>query len=158
MRASDFSPIIECPACNGTDPSCPFCGDGAFSYYCPANPSEADRDVLIYGVESDVDGRVKKMLPARRVNVLAGDSTKAPPTDENGDITVAPDMADRMQNQLGANAPYEVAGQTITGSDLPNGWPSDPDMTPQEVLAWLEARGSTALANPLREAIANLGL
>lgn len=158
MKASDFSPIIECPACGGKEPSCPFCDNGKFSYHCPSNPSEAGRDVLIYGVETDADGQVKKMLPADRVNVLAGDNTQAPPTDDSGEITVAPDMADRMQNQLGANAPYEVNGNSVTESDFPNGWPSDPDLSPQEVLVWLEARGDDSLADPLREAIENLGL
>jgi hypothetical protein len=158
MKASDFSPIIECPACGGGEQSCPFCENGEFSYYCPTNPSERNRDVLIYGVESDADGRVKKMLSADRVNVLAGDATRDPPTDDTGTVTVAEDMADRMQNRLGANAPYEVNGRTIINSDLPNGWPSDPDLSPQETLAWLEARGSDSLADPLREAIANVGL
>jgi hypothetical protein len=135
-----------------------FCSSGKFSYYAPANPNETDREALIYGIKSDSDTRIKKMLSADRVNVLAGDDTQAPPTDDSGGVTVAPDMADRMQNQLGENAPYEFNGQTITESDLPNGWPSDPDLSPQEVLAWLEARGDDSLADPLREAIANLGL
>jgi hypothetical protein len=158
MKASDFDAVIPCPSCSGTDSTCAFCANGEFSYYAPENPAESDRNVLIYDVAADSDGRVKKLIPARRVNVLAGDATRSPPTDNSGAVTVAADIADRMQNHLGANAPYSVNDSTVVESDLPNGWPSDPDLSPQEVLAWLEARGSTALAGPLRDAIDNLGL
>jgi hypothetical protein len=158
MKASDFNAVISCPHCGGDGQNCPFCDNGEFSHYCPANPSEADRDVLVYAVESDADGRAKKMLSAQRVNTLAGDATKDPPTDGSGDLAVPQDIADRMQNQLGVNAPYEVNGNSVTESDLPNGWPSDADLSPQEVIAWLKARGNTTLAGSLHEAIENLGL
>jgi hypothetical protein len=158
MKASDFDAVIDCPSCNGSRPSCPFCANGEFSYYARANPAEPNRSVLIYGVTADSDGGVKKMISVQRMNVLAGDQTQSPPTDDSGAVIVPADMADRMQNQLGANAPYSINDSTVVESDLPNGWPSDPDLSPQEVLGWLETRGSTALADPLRDAIDNLGL
>lgn len=154
MRASDFDAIIDCPVCDGS--GCIFCADGDFSYYAPANPAESDRDVLIYGI-SRSDGAAKKMMPSNRFNLLASDKTKSPPTNDNGDITVPRDIADRMQNKLGKNAPYEINKNKITDSDLPNGWPSDPDLSPDVVLAWLDLRGNTDLASSLRKAINNLG-
>jgi len=154
MRASDFDAIIDCPECDGE--GCLFCDDGEFSYYAPANPAEPDREVLIYGVSS-VRGAVKKMMPSNRVNLLASDETKSAPTDDNGNITVPRDIADRMENKLGANAPYQINGNKITDSDLPSGWPDDSDLTPDVVVAWLEARGSTDLAASLRTAMNNLG-
>jgi hypothetical protein len=130
-----------------------------FAYFAPANPAETDREVIIYAVEQKGDGSaLKRMMNAKRFNTLLGDQTQEIPTDSDGNITIARDIADRYQNQLGKNAPYTVNGNEIAESDFPNGWPSDPDLTPQEVLAWLEARGDDSLADPLREAIANLGL
>ena len=69
----------------------------------------------------------------------------------------AQDIADRMQNQMGKNAPYNINGHEITESDMPNGWPNDPDLSPQEVLAWLRARGSEILAEELEYALSQIG-
>lgn len=158
MKASRYDTVIDCPVCDSGD--CQICSeDGKFAYYAPANPAERDRQVIIYAVQQQEDGAaVKKMMSAERFNALAGDGVQEVPTDGNGDITVAQDKADRYQNQLGENAPYTVNDNEITKSDFTNGWPSDPDLTPQEVIAWLRARGDERLADELREAVADLGL
>lgn len=159
MKATDFDVVIDCPECDVPE-GCSFCDDdGNFSYYAPANPAESDRNVLIYGVDGRGEGQVKKMLNADRADALAGDATMEVPTDDDGNVTVAPDMADRMQNQLGENAPYKLENdRTITESDLPNGWPSDPDLSATELTAWLKARGSKQFADEVREAAQNIGL
>jgi len=158
MKASRYDTVIDCPACGAG--GCQLCSeDGQFAYYAPANPGEIDREVLIYSLDRDDDGSAKKhMMSAQRFNTLAGDGTQEPPTDDNGNITIAQDIADRYQNQLGKNAPYTINGNEITESDFPNGFPSDPDMTPQEVITWLRARGDETLANRLQTTVSTLGL
>lgn len=158
MKASRYNTVIDCPACGSGD--CQICSDdGKFAYYAPANPAEKDREVIIYAVDKDNDGiATKRMMNAQKFNALVGDSTQDPPTDDGGEVTIAQDKADRLQNQLGKNAPYTVNGNEITESDLPNGWPSDPDLTPQEVIVWLKARGDKLLADKLQTAITKLGL
>lgn len=159
MRASDFDSIIDCPV-RGNPEDCPFCDDdGQFSYYAPSNPAEPNHDVLIYAINGDGEGQVKKMLNEERANALAGAAILEPPTDNDGNVTVGADVADRMQNQLGANAPYKLDnGNSVAEKDMPNGWPSDPDLSVTELIAWLKARGNRRFADEVREAAENVGL
>jgi len=158
MKANRYNTVLPCPAC--ADGDCQLCSEnGKFAYYAPAHPAERDRDVLIYNAHRDGDGIAEKhMMNAQRFNALAGDATREPPTDDDGNLTIAQDKADRFENQLGKNAPYTINGNKITESDFPNGFPSDPDMTPQEVIAWLRARGDETLANRLQTTVSTLGL
>lgn len=150
MKANRYDAVLPCPVCDDGD--CQLCSDsGEFAYYAPAHPAERDRDVLIYHADRDNDGMAEKhMMNAQRFNELAGDATRDPPTDDSGNLTIAQDMADRFQNQLGKNAPYDNG---LSESDLPNGWPSDPDMSAQEVTAWLRSRGDQLLADRLEQAV-----
>jgi len=158
MKASRYNTVIDCPVCDTGD--CQICSqDGKFAYYAPANPAENNREVMIYAVDRDNDGvTTKSMMNATQFNTLAGDNTQQPPTNDNGDVTIAQDKADRYQNQLGKNAPYTVNGNEVTKSDFPNGFPSNPDLTPQETIAWLQARGNSTLAAELQDAVVTLGL
>jgi len=150
MRANRYDTVLPCPAC--ADGDCQLCSDdGKFAYYAPAHPAERDRDVLIYHADRDDNGIAEKhMMNAERFNALAGDATREPPTDDSGNLIVAQDKADRMQNQLGKNAPYENG---LSEGDFQNGWPSDPDLAPQEVIAWLRGRGDSVLAERLEQAL-----
>jgi len=150
MKANRYDTVLPCPAC--ADGGCQLCSEnGKFAYYAPAHPAERDRDVLIYHADRDDDGIAKKhMMNAQRFDALAGDATRKPPTDDNGNVTIAQDRADRLQNQLGKNAPYD---NELSESDLPNGWPTDPDLSHAELQAWLQARGDTLLAERFTKAV-----
>ncbi len=150
MKANRYNAVLPCPACANGD--CQLCSEsGNFAYYAPAHPGEQDRDVLIYHADRDDDGAAEKhMMNAQRFDALAGSATMQPPTDDNGNLSVKQDIADRMQNQLGKNAPYD-GGPAET--DMPNGWPADPDMSAQEVMAWLRSRGDQLLADRLEQAV-----
>jgi len=143
MRATDLNTLVDCPICGGK--SCPSCGpDGQIAHYGPESPSEGDRDVVIYSLTTADDaGVLKKMLSVERFNALVGDGEM----DVDNPEALPGDKLDRYNNQLGENAPYSVNGNEVTAADLPNGWPSDPDLTPAEAVAWLRARGSTELAD-----------
>lgn len=56
-----------------------------------------------------------------------------------------PDMRDQLKNNPvgaeGAGFDYEVYGRTIAESDFPNGAPTDPDLSFDEVISWAQARG-----------------
>jgi len=146
MKANRYDTVLPCPAC--ADGDCQLCSEnGKFAYYAPAHPAERDRDALIYNTDRDDDGIAEKhMMNAQRFDALAGDATRDPPTDDNGNLTIAQDKADRFQNQLGKNAPYDNG---LSESDLPNGWPADPELSLAELQAWLQGRGDTLLAERL---------
>lgn len=148
MRASRYDAVLPCPVCDDGD--CQICSDsGEFAYYAPAHPAERDRDVLIYYADPGDGIAEKHMMNAQRFDALAGNATIDPPRDDDGNLTVAQDKADRMQNQLGANAPYE---NDLSKDDFSDGWPSDPDLTPQEVVSWLRGRDAGLLADRLEQA------
>jgi len=155
MRAERYNAVLSCPVCETGD--CQLCSDdGEFSFFAPAHPAESDRDVIIYHADRDNDGHAEMhMMNVSRFNGLFGDLKMEPPTDADGNLTIAQDKADRMQNQLGENAPY---GNGLSKNDFPNGWPSDSDLSPQEVIAWLEARGNKMTADKVQIIISTLGL
>jgi len=150
MKANRYDTVLPCPAC--ADGDCQLCSEnGKFAYYAPAHPAERDRDALIYNTDRDDDGIAEKhMMNAQRFDALAGDATRDPPTDDNGNLTIAQDKADRFQNQLGKNAPYDNG---LSESDLPNGWPADPELSLAELQAWLQGRGDTLLAERLDKTV-----
>lgn len=71
-----------------------------------------------------------------------------------------PDTRDQLQNNpLGTNGPYDVNGNTVDASDMPGGtWPSGPDLTVNQVIAWAEARGDQAFADKVTYLQNELGL
>jgi hypothetical protein len=149
MIASRYDVVLPCPVCD--DGNCRLCENGKFAYYAPAHPGEQDKDAIIYYVDKHNDGMIEKhVMNARNFNALVGDANLDPSENDEGNVTVAQDKADRLQNQLGDNAPYNT---DVSASDMPNGWPSDPDLSPAEAQAWLRARGDTLLAQRLAETV-----
>lgn len=174
MRANELDIDYECPACDGTGQpidndrrsSCPFCGgDGVYNRVQNAGrPNHVHIGALVY----DTDGTVVR---AGRVGVMpitddrgGFDQRYGPETVDDPPQDFQPDMIDRLGNQLGANAPYDLPddppynGASYGREDLTTGSPSDPDLGPNEVLGFLRTRNDTPTADALETTFREIGI
>lgn len=170
MQATALDADLDCPVCGGTGDAhdadlrthCPHCeGTGEINRYRDGEDGhvvltetyEVQGSAVVYSVEQ---------MPIRDEGTGGfegryGDWT--PQDVDSGPMAeYQPDTRDRLRNQpLGtstnASGEYEMpdeppyGGSTFDERMFPDGWPTGPDLSADEVVAWLTARGDTYTAS-----------
>lgn len=169
MKATDLDTTVDCPICNGTgdEPgaakpwggTCPRCaGTGLANRYQDGEESEVviDEEYVDYGTHA-----VHRMVRMERdtFDSMFGSAAEVVPDEDT-----ARDLSDQLGNRaIGANATdgeYELGdGTVIERSAFPDGeWPSSPDLTLAQAVAWTRARGDESTARALEKIRAEIRL